>query len=167
MKETVEYIGVFILVLVMLSIVYCIIMLIFNGILSCCTNFRIKLPVQKRFVGKITPIYKLTYWTSIDNKRNYFLQKWELEYTDFNFGSWQTVLVPFSTLFQRLRYVDKKKFDLGVLPDDVVATLDLAKKWNFEYDKLLAENRKKLTKSNKFKAMMNNLNKDFNENYTE
>lgn len=161
-----EILAVCFLMLVLGGALYALAMLMFNRLLSNL-KFRIKLPVQKRFVGKMTPIYRLSTWTDDEIKRVYYIQKWELEYADIEMGSWQTIWIPFASLFQRLQYVNKGEFNLGVLPDDVVATLDLAKKWNFEYDKLLAENRKKLTKSNKFKAMMNNLNKDFNENYTE
>lgn len=166
MRDIVEFIAIFLLFLALLSIAYCFIMFMFNGMLSC-TEFRIKLPVQKRFVGKMTPIYRLTNWELDKGKRVYFIQKWVIEYSDFDIGCWQTVLIPFSTLFQRLQYVEKESFNIGELPDDVVATLDLEKNWNYEYNKWLTKNRKEEAKSDKFKAMMNNLNKDFNENYTE
>lgn len=145
---------------------YALAILIFNGFLSAL-KFRIKLPVQKRFVGKMTPIYRLSSWNDDEIKRMYFIQKWVLEYTDIEMGSWQTIWVPFSSLFQRLQYVEQEHFDLGLLSDDIVENLNLEENWNHEFDKWDANRRKKQEKADKFKKMMGNLNKDYKQNYTE
>ena len=145
---------------------YALSMLIFNGFLSAL-KFRIKLPVQKRFVGKMTPIYRLSSWDDDEIKRMYFIQKWVLEYTDIEMGSWQTIWIPFSSLFQRLQYVEQEHFNLGVLSDDIVETLNLEENWNYEFDKWDAKRRKEQENTDKFKKMMGNINKDYKENYTE
>jgi hypothetical protein len=166
MKDLMDILATGFLFLTIGGALYALAMLIFNGFLSAL-KFRIKLPVQKRFVGKMTPIYRLTNWDDYEKKQIYFIQKWVLEYTDIEMGSWQTIWIPFSSLFQRLQYVEQRQFSLGELSDDVVATLNLEENWNYEFEKWNAKNKKEEDKVDKFKKMMGDLNKDFNENYTE
>lgn len=166
MRDLIDILAVGFLMLVLGGALYALVMLMFNGLLSNL-KFRIKLPVQKRFVGKMTPIYRLSTWSDDEIKRAYYIEKWDLEYTDIEMGSWQSVWIPFSSLFQRLQYVSKGEFNLGVLSDDIIPTLNLEENWNYEFNKWDAKNKKEEAKRNKFKKMMGNLNKDFNENYTE
>lgn len=166
MKDLEEILAVCSLILVLGGVLYPLAILIFDGWLSAL-KFRIKLPIQKRFVGKMTPIYRLSTGSDDEIKRVYYVQKWELEYADIEMGSWQTIWIPFASLFQRLQYVNKGEFNLGVLPDDVVATLNLEENWNNEFNKWDTKNKEEEAKRDKFKKMMGNLNKDFNENYTE
>ena len=166
MKDLMEILGMGFLFLTIGGALYALAMLIFNGFLSAL-KFRIKLPVQKRFVGKMTPIYRLSSWDNDEIKRMYFIQKWVLEYTDIEMGSWQTIWIPFSSLFQRLQYVEQEHFNLGVLSDDIVETLNLEENWNNEFDKWDTKRRKEQENTDKFKKMMGNINKDYKENYTE
>jgi hypothetical protein len=166
MKDLLDILATGFLFLTIGGALYALAMLIFNGFLSAL-KFRIKLPVQKRFVGKMTPIYRLSSWDNDEIKRMYFIQKWVLEYTDIEMGSWQTIWIPFSSLFQRLQYVEQEHFNLGVLSDDIVETLNLEENWNYEFDKWDAKRRKEQENTDKFKKMMGNINKDYKENYTE
>ncbi len=163
-----EILAICFLSLVLGGFSYGIVMLIINGLLSSL-KLRFKLPIQKRFINKITPIYRLSTQTLIDNeiKRIYFIQKWELEYVDIEIGSWQTIWIPFSSLFQRLHYVGKEQFNIGVLSEDVIENLNLEQTWNEHFNKWDDYEKLEEEKRNKFKQIMNNLNEDFNKNYTE
>ncbi len=167
MKDLMEILGTGVLLFVIGGMAYGILMLIFNGVLSSL-NVRFKLPVQKRFVGKMTPIYGLSaYHDDTKGLYYYYVSKWELEYVDIEMGCWQTVFIPFSPLFKRLQYVKKQNFNLGQLEDKYVQNLNLEEVWNVEYNKWDEERKKEQSEKDKFKNMMNNLNKEFNENYTE
>jgi len=140
--------------------------MIFNGLLSCTTK-RYKLPVQKRFIGKMSPIYKLTSWSD-GNNHLYWVKKWELQYADYEMmESWHTAFIPFSSLFSRMQYVKVATYKLGVLTNEEVAKLDIVAEWeklhSIQLEKELAEE----IKDNEYQELMDKVNKDFKENYTE
>jgi hypothetical protein len=160
-----ENIGFIILGLILLGTVWVIFNLFFNGFLSCTTK-RFKLPTQKRFKGKMTPIYELGSWSD-GHEKHYWVTKWELQYSEFEMGSWQSISIPFSVLFSRMQYVRVGTHKLGVLTDKEVLKLDIALEWHklneIQREKELA----KEIKSEEFQSMIDYINKDFKQNYTE
>ena len=160
-----ENIGFIILGLIFLGTVWVIFNLFFNGFLSCTTK-RFKLPTQKRFKGKMTPIHELSSWSD-GHGIMYWVCKWEIKYSEFEMGSWQSIFIPFSVLFSRLKYVRVGTHKLGVLTDKEVLKLDIALEWyklnQIQREKELA----KEIKSEEFQSMIDYINKDFKQNYTE
>ena len=163
--NTLENIGFGILGLVFLVVVWVIFNLLFNGLFTFTTK-RFNLPVQKRFKGKMTPIYELSSWND-GHDRFYWVCKWELKYSEFDMGTWQSISIPFSVLFSRLNYVRVGTHKLGALTDKEVAKLDISIEWyklnQVKREKELAEE----IKSEEYNNLINKVNKDFKENYTE
>jgi len=163
--DILENIGFSILGLIFLTVVLVIFNLFFNGFLSCTTK-RFKLPIQKRFKGKMSPIYQLSSWND-GHDYLYWVTKWELKYSEIGMGSTQSIFIPFSVLFSRLKYVRVGTHKLGVLTDKEVLKLDIALEWHklnqIQREKELA----KEIKSEEFQSMIDYINKDFKQNYTE
>lgn len=160
-----ENIGFIILGLIFLGVVWVIFNLFFNGLLSCTTK-RFKLPIQKRFVGKMTPIHELSSWSD-GHDRLYWVSKWELKYSEFDMGSWQSISIPFSVLFSRLKYVRVGTHELGVLTDKELLKLDIAIEWHKLNQIKLEKELAKEIKSEEYKTLIDYVNKDFKQNYTE
>jgi hypothetical protein len=162
----IENIGVGLMGLVILGTVWVIFNMIFNGLLSCTTK-RFKLPVQKRFKGKMTPIHELGSWSD-GHEKHYWVTKWELQYSENGMcDSWHSIFIPFYVLFSRMQYVRVGTHKLGVLTDKEVLKLDIALEWHklnqIQREKELA----KEIKSEEFQSMIDYINKDFKQNYTE
>lgn len=152
---------------------------IFTSILSGflrSIEYRFKRPIQNRFKNKMTPIYKLKSWFEPCEdedededkvKRYYWVTKWELEHTDYEVGSWQVIFIPFSVLFQHVRYVEKETFDLGILSLEDVENINLEAVWQKEFNAWQEEKNKKTAKKDKLKDILNKKNENFNKNYIE
>lgn len=151
---------------VFLGAIWAILNVCFNWLLSCTTK-RFKLPTQKRFKGKMTPIYELSSWVSGSCDRWYWVKKWELKYSEFDMGSWQSVFIPFSVLFSRLKYVNVGKYKLGVLTDKELLKLDIALEWHKLNQIKLEKELAKEMKAEEYQKLIDYVNKDFNENYIE
>ena len=82
MKDLLDILATGFLFLTIGGALYALAMLIFNGFLSAL-KFRIKLPVQKRFVGKMTPIYRLTNWDDYEKNKSIL----------FKNGCWNTLIL--------------------------------------------------------------------------
>ena len=161
-----ENIGVGLLGLVFLGVLWVIFNMIFNGLLSCTTK-RYKLPVQKKFIGKMTPIYKLTSWDDGHNHL-YWVKKWELQYAENGMmDSWHSVLIPFYVLFSRMQYVKVATYKLGVLTNEEVAKLDIVAEWEKQHSIQLEKELAEEIKDNEYQKLMDKVNKDFKQNYTE
>jgi hypothetical protein len=160
-----ENIGFSILGLIFLGTIWVIFNLFFNGLLSCTTK-RFKLPTQKRFKGRMTPIHELSSWSD-GHSHLYWVSKWEIKYSEFEMGSWQSVFIPFSVLFSRLKYVNVGKYKLGALKDEEVAKLDISIEWHKLNQTKLEKELEKEIKSEEYQRLMDYVNKDFKQNYTE
>lgn len=161
-----ENIGFNILGLILLVVVWVGLNLSFNMLLSRITK-RFKLPTQKRFKGKMTPIYELSSWVSGSGDRWYWVSKWEIKYSEFDISSWQYGFIPFSGLFSRLKYVNVGKYKLGVLKDKEVVKLDIALEWEKQNQIKLEKEHTKEMKSEEHQKLVDYVNKNFNENYIE
>jgi hypothetical protein len=163
--DILENIGFSILGLIFLTVVLVIFNLFFNGFLSCTTK-RFKLPIQKRFKGKMSPIYQLSSWND-GHDYLYWVTKWELKYSEIGMGSTQSIFIPFSVLFSRLNYVQLKSYKLGVLTDKELLKLDIALEWHKANQIASDKEQAKQNKKEEYNALINRVNKDFKENYIE
>lgn len=82
-------------------------------------------------------------------------------------GSWQSVFIPFSVLFSRLKYVNVGTHKLGALKDEEVAKLDISIEWHKLNQTKLEKELEKEIKSEEYQRLMDYVNKDFKQNYTE
>jgi hypothetical protein len=153
--------------IIFIIIVFLVFNLLFNALLSIMITKRFKLPVQKRFKGKMTPLYELDSWSDGGN-RSYWVTKWELQYVGFEMvASWQIMMIPFSVLFSRMKYVVIGTYQLGVLSEQEVSKLDISFEW-YKLNQIKREQElAKEIKKYEYQKLMDKVNKDFKENYTE
>jgi len=124
------------------------------------SKIKFKLPPPKRFLTKITPIYKVSVYEEVENYFN--ISKYELAWIDFCSENYRFWLLPFCGLFQRYKYqavgfyAFEQKLEEGMNIEDSYET------------KSAEENKKQIeekTAEQKELDKINKLNKIFLENY--
>lgn len=134
----------------------------FNLILNGCVqylNVRFKFLPPKKFKNKVTPIYKITSFTNDWNT----IYKYQLEWEDIDMGDIELYLIPFSSLFQKYRYVQCSfRYEFEERLENIQNIEEL-------YETALEVKKIKDKKENDVYAReinkLNELNKTFLENY--
>lgn len=130
----------------------------------------IKLPKNKKFSTKVDPIYKLNYRDSIYCESYFNIQKWSLKWNEINCIIKFIFIYP--TSIHRWGYSE----DVDVFIGDKIKVDELFIYLNENnitlkdyYENKIAEIQKEIDlenmKDNTFNSKINNLNKEFNENY--
>ncbi len=135
---------------------------VFNLILNGCVqylNVRFKFPPPKKFKNKITPIYKIVSFVGDYNT----VYKYELKWEDIDMGDIELYLIPFSSLFQKYRYIQCNfRYDFEERLENIQNIEEL-------YETALEVKKIKDKKENDVYAReinkLNELNKTFLENY--
>ncbi len=139
--------------------IYLLLVLGFNCLIGNI-KFRFKLPPPKRFLTKVTPIYKVSVYEEVENYFN--ISKYELAWIDFCSGNYRFWLLPFCGLFQIYKYQPigfyafEQKLEEGI---DIGAMYEV---------KFAEENKKQIeerTAEQKELDKIDKLNKTFLENY--
>lgn len=140
----------------------------FINLLGLFINFKIPYYKGKWDRNKKSPIYKIekSRWTS-----HYSIYKYKIKYDCYIIDNdflilFCIFLLPFSCWFH-FPYYKKGDIGYGEFNEKDIPNIDfdLGVFWEIERNKSLEEYTKVITKENKEKKILNNLNKDFNKHY--
>ena len=159
-------IGAFFMLLLFWVLVCTLIQLTLLIIFKGKYQIKITLPTPKKLKGKKSPIYE---FRKRYHDGGYNVVKWELSYdNDMAWNLWFIILLPYPVVFRRLKYVevggynshkelqgrDGIREDIGVL-----------------YERLHEQHMKEMERDNESKSSeenkLNEINKEFNDNYVD
>jgi hypothetical protein len=129
-------------------------------------QIKITLPTPKKLKGKKSPIYELRKRYS---DGGYDIFKWELSYDDdMGWNLWFIILLPYPIIFRRLKYMEVGGYNSH---KDLQGRDGIREDIGVLYERLHEQHMKEMERDNESKSSeknkLNEINKEFNENYVD
>lgn len=125
-------------------------------------HYYIKLRKPKKYEGKVTPIYEVC--QNEIHSSNYYIRKWELRWNkDMTFTA---LFIPGMMGFEKYEYVDVGSYFLGEKHQLVDITRPIKEIWEEKNDKFVKKYEEEIEKEKAEIRKVEQVNKEFNQNYT-
>lgn len=126
---------------------------------------KVRLPISKKYNGKLSPIYKVY---EEDYTGNYYIQKWELRWDSYDSSVlYLFCFLPFILIrWETYRYhLNDDEYLLCYTEEELMTFTDVSVIYEYKHSEFLKEKMESKIVEDKSKSKINELNKDFNENY--